>query len=125
MERKTLNILGTEYQILMKDYGEDEEFERRDICGFCNGLEKEIVVCRMSTYKGWEKENAKAVALSERCTLRHEIVHAFLYESGLHVNSASTDAWAANEEMVDWFAIQGQKIYAAWQMVGALDTGVA
>ena len=33
--------------------------------------------------------------------IRHELVHAFLFESGLSVNS-----WADNEEIVDWIAIQ-------------------
>lgn len=45
--------------------------------------------------------------------LRHELIHAFLYESGLSFNSASTDAWAAEEEIVDWIAIQLPKIYEA------------
>ena len=53
-------------------------------------------------------------------TLRHEIVHAFLGESGLSNNSNSIDAWARNEEVVDWFAIQGPKIYKAWQEAGAV-----
>lgn len=37
---------------------------------------------------------------------RHEIIHAFLEESGLADNSE----WARNEEMIDWFAIQLPKI---------------
>jgi hypothetical protein len=28
--------------------------------------------------------------------------------------------WAKNEEMVDWFALQGPKIYAAWKEAGAI-----
>lgn len=45
--------------------------------------------------------------------LRHELIHAFLYESGLSFNSAATGAWAAEEEIVDWIAIQFPKIYEA------------
>ncbi len=55
-----------------------------------------------------------------KATLRHEIVHAFLGESGLSANSNESDAWARNEEMVDWFALQGPKIYKAWQEAGAV-----
>ena len=55
-----------------------------------------------------------------KTTLRHEIVHAFLGESGLSANSNETDAWARNEEMVDWIAIQGPKIWKAWKEVGAV-----
>ena len=53
--------------------------------------------------------------------LRHEIVHAFLFESGLAESSFSTDAWAKNEEMIDWIAFTGPKIVAAWQKAGCME----
>jgi len=53
-------------------------------------------------------------------TLRHEIVHAFLFECGLSACSGYADHWAKNEEMVDWIAIQGPKIHEAWKKAGAL-----
>ena len=52
--------------------------------------------------------------------LRHEIVHAFLFESGLGECSHSSEMWAKDEEIVDWFARQGDKIYNTWKEVGAL-----
>ena len=52
--------------------------------------------------------------------LRHEIVHAYLCESGLEHCSLGEDSWATNEEMVDWMAIQGPKLYKAWEEAGAL-----
>ena len=42
--------------------------------------------------------------------LRHEIIHAFAYESGLWGDSEGTLAWAQNEEMTDWLAIQFPKM---------------
>lgn len=45
---------------------------------------------------------------------RHELIHAFLYESGLHEQCY----WATNEEIVDWIAIQLPKIFRA---IGKLD----
>jgi len=33
---------------------------------------------------------------------------------------SSNGAWARNEEMIDWFALQGPKILKAWQEAGAL-----
>lgn len=117
----TVNVLGTEYTITIRKYDEDEAFERRSIDGYCDGLTKQIVVCDMSTYKGWEHEPPKTVAASQKQTLRHEIVHAFFDESGLCDSTFSIDGpWAKNEEMVDWFAIQDPKIYKAWGEAGAL-----
>lgn len=117
----TVNVLGTEYTITVKKYDEDEAFERRSIDGYCDGLTKQIVVCDMSTYKGWEHEPPETISAAQKQTLRHEIVHAFFYESGLGDSTFSVDvAWAKNEEMVDWIAWQGQKIYKAWGGAGAL-----
>ncbi|MCI8810381.1 MAG: hypothetical protein HFF84_09705 [Oscillibacter sp.] len=116
----TVNILGTEYTITIKKYDEDKVFERCSASGYCSYTDKEIVLCDMSTYPDWENESARAIENQMKTTLRHEIVHAFLGESGLSVNSGETDAWARNEEMVDWIAIQGPKIWKAWQEAGAV-----
>lgn len=115
-----INVLGTEYTVTVKKYGDDEVFEYRSIDGYCDGLTKQIVCCDMSTYKGWEHEAAATIEEAQKETLRHEIVHAFFYESGLADSSLNLDcAWAKNEEMVDWFALQGPKIYKAWREAGA------
>ena len=117
----TVNILGTPYEIIVKKYDEDEAFERRSIVGFCDGNVKEIVVCDMHTYKGWENEAEKTVVAAQKQTIRHEIVHAFFDESGLMDSSSMVDCpWSKNEEMVDWIANQGMKIYKAWQEADAL-----
>ena len=118
---ESVNILGTEYAIYIKKYDEDEAFESRSIDGYCDGWAKQIIVCDMSTYKGWEHEPSETVAAAQKEVLRHEIVHAFFEESGLADGSLSPEvAWAKNEEMVDWIAMQGPKIYEAWQEAGAL-----
>ena len=117
----TVNVLGTEYTIEVKKYDEDEAFERLNIDGYCDGRIKSIVICDMSTYKGWEHEPKVTVEIAQKQTLRHEIVHAFFDESGLASSTLGIDgAWAKNEEMVDWFALQGPKIYKAWQEADAI-----
>lgn len=53
----------------------------------------------MSTYKGWEYELPETVAACEKHCIRHEIVHAFLSESGLADSSFPYDsAWAATKK---------------------------
>lgn len=116
-----ITILGTEYTIIVKKYDEDEAFERKSIDGYCDSFAKQIVVCDMSTYKGWGHEPPEYMEATQKEALRHEIVHAFFSESGLEDSANSVDcAWAKNEEMVDWIALQGPKIYKAWQEAGAL-----
>ena len=50
--------------------------------------------------------------------LRHEIVHAFLIESGMFQAS-----WGGNEDIVDWIALQIPKMVDAMKSVGCLDAG--
>jgi hypothetical protein len=118
-----VNILGTDYEIITKKYNEDEAFERRNIDGYCDPYQKLIVVCNMSTYpNGWENEPEETCENAQKHTLRHEIVHAFLSESGLDCSAKYSDCWAKNEEMVDWIALQGQKLYKAWEKAGCLQS---
>ena len=117
----TVNILGTPYEIIVKKYDEDECFKEKAIDGYCDGFSKEIVVCDMATSEGWKDEKKQTIDVLQKQILRHEIVHAFLNESGLQANGSKTEnSWAYNEEMVDWIAIQGIKIYKAWQEADAL-----
>lgn len=116
-----ISILGTEYEITKKRYDEDPAFEENSFDGYCDEWAKKIVYCDMSTYAGWDKEPPDTVERAEKETLRHEIVHAFFNESGLSSSSTRIETpWAKHEEMVDWIAIQGPKIYEAWKAAGAL-----
>ena len=45
--------------------------------------------------------------------IRHEIIHAYLYESGL-------DSYAEDETIVDWIAAQFPKMAGTFGEVGAL-----
>ena len=51
--------------------------------------------------------------------VRHEVIHAFLFESGLH------ESWHHNETghdetIVDWFATQAPKIYKVFAELGVI-----
>lgn len=117
MNDRKVNILGTEYIIKERALAEDELLDSRD--GYTDWTTREIVVRREQE---WKEGTLKKIDSYIREVLRHEIVHAFFFESGLDASVNSVfGSWAKNEEMVDWFAIQGQKIYKAWQEAGALD----
>lgn len=117
----TVNILGTEYTIEIKKYTDDDVFERNHFDGYHDGYQKKIIACDMHTYPGWENEEEETIKECMKQTLRHEITHAFLHESGLADSSMqSPRGWAKNEEMIDWIAFHGSKIYKAWQEAGAI-----
>lgn len=110
-----INILGTDYKVLVKGYKEDKVFKRRNIFGYCDGYAKEIVVCNPDTFPGMKNDGFESNNAFFQCSLRHEIVHAFMFESGLAQNTGRSDGWAINEEMIDWIARQGPKLHVAWK----------
>lgn len=112
MENRKINVLGTEYRIETHKISEGNYLEKKQLAGYCGEEEKLIVVADMSEEKYFTGMDEKAQEIYRKRTLRHEIIHAFLNESGLSDNSNQYgSAWAKNEEMVDWFAIQAPKIF--------------
>lgn len=111
----TINILGTDYSIDITNPDKDEYLEGNH--GYCDFLTKSIVLRKVNPldYSG----NIDAVNAQYKTNLRHEIMHAFLYESGL--DGASVDGWARNEEMIDYMALQLPKIIKACNTCGILD----
>lgn len=113
LAHRTINILGTDYTI--KRQSKEDNPKLDNAWGLCEGYKKEIIVDTFDE----EKKNVMAVDNFEgfeKKVLRHEIIHAFLGESGLKSNSD----WAENEEMVDWFAIQATKIFKVFKELGVI-----
>ena len=109
----TVDVLGTTYTIKSADPdSNDKRLEEAD--AYCDYYAKEIVAIN---YKETEK-SFKDIPAFNRKALRHEIVHAFLAESGLR---KSCD-WSGNEEVVDWIAIQFPKMLKAFKEAGALNS---
>ncbi len=106
-----IDILGTKYNIILdadiKDYP-----KLKDLNGYTDPSIKKIVIAKFI-------EDDFAVEDGEDCvkkTLRHELIHAFLYESGLNGQSD----WARNEELVDWIALQFEKMLDVFIKTGAI-----
>lgn len=105
---KTVNILGTEYTIKRK------KFSSEDCDGYCDNTNKVIVV---------RKDNYNNVGNFEwlmKKQLRHEIIHAFLSESGLQSNFEHSQRFGHEETMVDWIAIQFPKMLEVFKELDIL-----
>lgn len=108
-----VNVLGTDYTVTL--VSDTEENRLRECDGFCDNSSKEIYVDNYETTP-YDPLNKVAPRVQIQKNLRHELVHAFLFESGLAENSP----WAQNEELVDWIAMQGPKLWKAWQEADAV-----
>lgn len=121
MTARKVNILGTEYSIHKKTYEEEPCLKENHWGGYCSSLDKEIVLLDLDKTEAWSKESQTARDISIKETLRHEIIHAFLNESGLQDDANQyVGAWPKNEEMIDWFAIQSPKIFKVFSELGIL-----
>ncbi len=116
-----VNILGTKYKIVKSKYSEDPAFAERGIDGYCDRYQHLIVYCDLDTDSRWDNEPERTKRECEKLTIRHEITHAFLFESGLSESTHRIDhGWACDEEIVDWIAYQTQKILKAFKEAGCL-----
>lgn len=110
--KKKINILGTEYTIEERTMAEDKLLEECD--GYCDKTTKEIVVTVFDD-KEYTLHNPEWYI---KKVTRHEIIHAFLFESGLH--ESLNNEGGHDEQMVDWFAVQSPKIFKAFEQVGCM-----
>lgn len=108
MQDKKVNILGTAYII---KYNVPEEQMPEDSDGIMDYSIKTIKIAEFAQDKD---------TVADLHIYRNQVVHAFLYESGLWNNSNEFECWALNEEMVDWLAIQFPKIIAAFREADCL-----
>lgn len=108
MQDFKVNILGSEWNV---KFGNEKEYPNlTNVDGYTDSSTRKIVVDDMEASHGQIGTKADLKSYQKH-VVRHEIIHAFLLESGLDSNSNSADSWAMNEEMVDWFAIQSPKIF--------------
>ena len=106
-----VSVLGEKYTIYFCNREDDEKLTECN--GYCDTSVKKIVVQDFVA----DKMSICDLKYLQNKVIRHEIIHAFLYESGLSNNSE----WAENEEMVDWFAIQMEKIYGVCFDAGSVE----
>ena len=90
MDNRSVSVLGEKWDIEFVGEGSDPKLE--ECGGYCDLDEM------------------------QRRTLRHELVHAMAYESGLDDNSE----WAMNEEMTAWVANQAPKMFEVFSLANAI-----
>ena len=109
---RKINILGTYYTIEELSRTEDKILNTCD--GYCDKTSKRIVIvtrpedCELDNFEEYRKK-----------ILRHEIIHAFLFGSGLQENFKH-DTWGHDEIMVDWIAIQFPKLLDVFKQLNII-----
>ncbi len=107
MEKKTVNILGTQYTI-----EEEPEVIKENADGICYPYSNKIKIRPLKDML--DEDNTKEE--KERCfkeALSHECVHAYFRESGLY-------NYMKDEVLVDWIAVQMPKMVKTFQELNIL-----
>lgn len=116
MQDCKVNILGTEWQI--KIGNENEYPALSGIDGYADSTAKMIVIDDMKKAEG-DPRAKRNLSEYQKSVIRHEIIHAFMEESGLSDNFEHKQI-GIEETTVDWFAIQSPKIFKVFTELGLL-----
>lgn len=107
LEEFRVNVLGAEY---VAQIGARKELDiQPEHSGECQYFRKRILVCNEFSEE-IKKEDRPLVLKS---IIRHEVAHAFLYESGREEN-------ANDEDLVTWLEIMSNKLVELQNLVADL-----
>lgn len=115
MRQIKVNVLGTDYEVIKDSPNNNPKLQECD--GYCEKFSKKVVI--QSSFPETNK-TAENLEDYQKSILRHEIIHAFMYESGLHVDSIMGASEELHEELTDWIAIQFPKMLKAFKEADAL-----
>lgn len=111
-DEKKVDILGTEYTIKHVEKSEDDFL--KDCDGYCDETSKSIVIA-----KKWPEFDGGNFEVYKKSITRHEIIHAYLFESGLAYNFGHPNR-GHDETYVDWIARQFPKLLETFKEVGCI-----
>jgi len=101
-----VNILGTEYGFTP----EDDTITNEDYDGICSIYTKVIKIKPVKALLEKEDDVEEKITRWKEIT-RHEIIHAFFFESGL-------EEQCYDEQIVDWVAKQFPKMQKVFEELG-------
>lgn len=105
MDKLRIDVLGTNYEVITLNK-KDKYMIDNNLDGYCDLTSKKIVVC--GNENDFDNQDVYT-----RNIIRHELIHAFLNESGIPINISFH-----NENMVEWLAGQFPKLMDCFEIVG-------
>lgn len=106
-----VNVLGRSYEV--REETSDTNPLLKEMDGYCDPT---IATCVIDAMDKTEPNSVADLMAYKRKVTRHELIHAFLAESGLQTECS----WAC-EEMVDWVANQFPKMVEAFGEAGCME----
>lgn len=113
-EKTTISVLGTEYSVEFVPRDSDSYLAGLNN-GYCDHTSKRLVISSLKTLKA---EFDQPIEFLKKI-VRHEVIHAFLYESGLQENFEHPK-YGQEETIVDWMAVQFPKMLDIYKQLDCL-----
>lgn len=113
MKNRKFSILGAAWK-LMYIPAEKDIVKMDNIAGYCDPTERLIVI-----YEPPADANVRNSEKVLAATVRHEVIHAYLFESGLGEEMIGVQGH--NEQFIDWFALQAVKIWKTFCELGVAE----
>jgi len=105
-----IDVLGVKYTVEEHSEAEDKYLKNAD--GYCDKTSRKIVLAGKK-----DDCDLDDFIVFQRKVLRHEIIHAYLFESGLHENFKHPE-YGHDETFVDWIAVQFPKLAWTFRQAG-------
>lgn len=115
-EAKVIDILGDRWMIEFVASEDDDILSEGTADGYCDPVGKRIVINDMEDEA---HENISDKEQYIKTCLRHELIHAALFSSGLGF-SWEHSSQGHDETMVDWVANQWQKLVKIFEQAEAI-----
>lgn len=110
-----VKVLGTKYRVYLNVSDKDDK-TLEHMSGYCDKTDKRIVIAKLS-----EDCNLANPTEYMKYVIRHELVHAFLFESGISGDTVwDIDGQEHPEHMVEWIAMQTPKMAKLFKRIGVL-----
>lgn len=115
--KQSVKILGTEYTVELIKEDKDPKFKGANADGY---IDPTVPLIRVALFEKDDSTIQDIISYLKK-VMRHELIHAYLFESGLAECSSSATHWAQNEEMVDWIARQFPKMKRTMEALNCLN----
>ena len=109
-------ILGEEWTVRIVSEASDPRFKKLNCDGFCDWSTKEMIVNNGDPKEAWSIGDPKNNILH---SIKHELVHAYMFASGLAGDWEHKNEFGQEETVVDWVAWQMEKMADTMKFIKA------
>lgn len=107
-------VLGEQWVLQIVSKEKEPRFERLNCDGFCDWTTRQMIVRSFNKDDDFSVRDPRASMLH---SIKHELVHAFMFASGLAADWEHKSEFGQEETVVDWIAWQMEKMAKTMEFI--------